>query len=112
MRRPGPRLWRYAAAQRTGEIGVRLALGARPLEMLTMVWLDGLRLGGAGLALGLVGALVLGRSTSGLLYQVSMADRATYGTTFGVMLAITLIACYLLARRAMQTDASVALRHE
>jgi len=102
----------YSAAQRTGEIGVRLALGARPREMFAMVWLDGLRLGGAGLALGLAGALVLGRSMRGLLYQVSMVDPATYATTLGLMLAITLVACYLPARRAMQTDASVALRHE
>jgi putative ABC transport system permease protein len=102
----------YSAAQRTTEVGVRLALGARPLEMLTMVLLDGLRLGGAGLALGLAGALLLGRSMSALLYRVSMVDPLTYGATFAMMLAITLVACYLPARRAMQTDASVALRHE
>jgi putative ABC transport system permease protein len=105
-------LMSYSAAQRTTEIGVRLALGAQPLAMFGMVWLHGLRLSAIGLALGLLGALVAGRALETLLYQVPLSDPVTYAVVFGVMLTVTVVACYVPARRAMRTDASVALRHD
>ena len=102
----------YSAAQRTGEIGVRLALGAQPLAMFAMIWLQGLRLGALGLGIGLLGALLVGRTLGALLYQVSLADPLTYAVVVGLLLIVTVVACYIPARRAMRTDASVALRHE
>jgi putative ABC transport system permease protein len=105
-------LMSYAAAQRTPEIGVRLALGARPVAMFMLVWLQGLKLGVAGLVLGAAGALMAGRWLTTLLYQVSPIDPLTYGAVIGVMAAVTVAACYFPARRAMRTDAAVVLRHE
>jgi putative ABC transport system permease protein len=102
----------YAAAQRTPEISVRLALGARPGAMFMLVWLQGLRLAALGLALGLAGAIAAGRSISALLYEVSPFDPITYGRVFAIMIAVTIVACYIPARRAMRTDAAVVLRHE
>ncbi len=102
----------YAAARRTPEIGVRLALGARPVAMFMLVWLHGLRLAALGLALGLAGALLAGRAVTTLLYEVSPIDPATYGVVFGIMTLVTIVACYVPARRAMRTDAAVVLRHQ
>jgi putative ABC transport system permease protein len=102
----------YAAAQRTPEIGVRLALGARPAAMFMMVWWQGLRLAAVGLALGVAGALASGGSIGALLYEVSPFDPATYGGVVAIMVAVTIAACYIPARRAMRTDAAVVLRHE
>ncbi|HEX4915451.1 MAG TPA: FtsX-like permease family protein, partial [Vicinamibacterales bacterium] len=102
----------YAAAQRTPEIGIRLALGARPAAMFLLVWLQGLRLAAAGLALGIAGALVAGRGVNALLYEVSSADPATYAVVLAIMAAVTVTACYVPARRAMRTDAATVLRHE
>jgi putative ABC transport system permease protein len=102
----------YAAAQRTPEISVRLALGARPGAMFMMVWLQGLRLAAVGLALGLVGAIAAGRSIGALLYEVSPFDPSTYGSVLAIMVAVAIVACYVPARRAMRTDAAVVLRHE
>ena len=101
-----------AAAQRTSEIGIRLALGARPVAMFMLVWVQGLRLGALGLGIGLAGAVAAGQAVSALLYQVSPIDAVTYGVVFGIMVAVTVAACYIPARRAMRTEASVVLRHE
>ncbi len=105
-------LMSYSAAQRTGEIGIRLALGARPIAMFSLIWTQGLRLAGMGLGLGLVGAVMAAQGLSVLLYQVSPLDPLTFGIVIGMMLAVTFAACVIPARRAMRTDASVVLRHE
>jgi putative ABC transport system permease protein len=102
----------YAAAQRTPEIGVRLALGARPGAMFMLVLLQGLRLAALGLALGFAGALIAGRAVNAMLYEVSPSDPATYVLVFGIMAAVTIVACYIPARRAMRTDPAMVLRHE
>jgi putative ABC transport system permease protein len=102
----------YSAAQRTGEIGVRLALGARPIAMFSLVWLHGLRLSALGIALGLVVAALLARGLGVLLYDVSAFDPPTYAVVLAVMLGVTLMACYVPARRAMQVEPSSVLRHE
>jgi putative ABC transport system permease protein len=102
----------YAVAQRRHEIGIRMALGAQPGEVLRMVLRQGLYLAGAGIAVGLLGALGLSRLIAGLLFQVSAHDAFTF--TFGafVLAAIALLACWIPARRATRVDPVVALRYE
>ena len=102
----------YSTAQRTGEIALRLALGAHPRDMLKLVWRHGLTLTIVGLTLGSAAALAAGRALTALLYEVSALDPATYLTGLAVMLAVALVACYLPARRAMHTDPVLALRQE
>jgi len=102
----------YSTAQRTGEIGLRMALGARPRDILKLALAQGLRLSLIGLGLGLAGAMVVTRFLSGVLYQVSPTDPATFAVIVFLLAAVTLVACYLPARRAMQVDPLVALRRE
>lgn len=102
----------FAVAQRTQEIGVRLALGARPANVLSAVMAQGLKLYFLGLAIGLTAALVLSRLLTRLLFGVSAADPLSYTCVTFVMAAVTLLACYLPARRAMRFDPIAALRYE
>jgi ABC-type antimicrobial peptide transport system permease subunit len=102
----------YAVAQRTRELSVRLALGARPQALLRMVLREAMALGLAGAALGLLGALLLSRSLATLLYSVSPSDPVTLAATAAVLVATTLVAGYLPARRATRVDPVVALRAE
>ncbi len=102
----------YAVAQRTRELSVRLALGARPQSLLRMVLREAMALGLAGAALGLLGALVVSRSLEALLYSVSPSDPVTLSVTALVLVATTLLAGYLPARRATRVDPVVALRSE
>jgi ABC-type antimicrobial peptide transport system permease subunit len=102
----------YAVAQRTREIGVRMALGARPLEVTRMIVIRGLRLAVLGLAAGVSLALVLGRLLETLLYGVRPAAPAVYAVTAGALLVIALLACIIPAQRAARVDPVVALRNE
>ena len=102
----------YAVAQRTREIGVRMALGARPLDVTRMVVIRGLRLALLGLAAGLGLALVLGRLLETLLYGVSPAAPVVYAATAASLLLIALLACVIPAQRAARVDPVVALRNE
>jgi predicted lysophospholipase L1 biosynthesis ABC-type transport system permease subunit len=105
----------YAVSQRTQEIGIRMALGARVQDVLTMVLRQGLRFILTGLALGLLGGLVLGRvlaSMPQMLYGVSPADPATFLAVAFLLTTAALAACYLPARRAARIDPMVALRYE
>jgi putative ABC transport system permease protein len=102
----------YSAAQRTSEIGIRLALGARPMAMFTLVWLHGVRLGAVGLGIGIVAAALAGQGLSVLLYQVSPLDPLTFGVVLGIVLTVTIVACYVPARRAMRVEPSIVLRHQ
>jgi predicted permease len=102
----------YAVAQRTRELAVRVALGARREELLRMVLGEALLLGAVGVAVGLAGALLLSRVLSGMLYSLSPRDPVTLGAVALLLLATTLLAGYLPARRATRVDPVIALRAE
>jgi predicted permease len=100
----------YATAQRTYEIGVRVAVGATRREILGLVMGQSLRLVLVGLALGVGGALLLGRTLSGFLYGVSASDPTTFGVVALLLVTTALLAGYLPGRRAAATDPVRALR--
>jgi ABC-type lipoprotein release transport system permease subunit len=100
----------YAVAQRTRELAVRMALGARQQELRRMVLREAAGLGAIGLALGLGGALLLSRALTTLLYSISPHDPLTLAGVGLLLLATTLVAGYLPARRATRIDPVVALR--
>lgn len=101
----------YSASQKTHEIGIRMALGAQPAQILGMVLGQGMLIVGIGLALGLAAALAAGRMVGGFL-AVSATDPLTYVTVTLVLTIVALTACYIPARRAMRVDPMVALRYE
>ena len=100
----------YFAAQRSQEIGVRMALGARRADVLALVLGRGARLALLGVLLGLAGAAALSRSLSGLLFEVSPTDPAVFALAAAVLGGAAIVASYLPARRAAHTDPGVALR--
>ena len=102
----------YAVSQRTQEFGVRIALGATPGAILRLVMTRGLLLAGAGVALGIGGALAMTRLMTGFLYGVSPMDLGTFVGVPMVLGAIALLACYVPARRATKVDPIVTLRSE
>ncbi|NDQ55959.1 MAG: ABC transporter permease [Acidipila sp.] len=102
----------YSVSQRTQEIGIRMALGAKSESVLRLVLGEGLKLATTGLALGLVGSLALTRLIASQLHGVRAADPATFIGVALLLAATALAACYVPARRAMRVDPMVALRHE
>jgi putative ABC transport system permease protein len=102
----------YAVELRTKEIGLRIALGARPANVCRMILADGLRLVGGGAVLGLVGAIVLTKLLSSLLYGVTTTDPITFCGVMALLGAAALIACYVPARRAMTVDPIAALHRD
>jgi putative ABC transport system permease protein len=102
----------FFVAQHTQEIGVRLALGARPRSILALVLGKGMRLALAGLGLGLCGALLLTRLIESQLFGVSASDPFTYAGLALLLALVALLACYLPARKATKVDPMVALRYE
>jgi predicted permease len=100
----------YAVAQRTKEFGVRMALGARPSDVLKLVFGQGTRLAVIGLGLGAVGALTLTKFMSSMLYGVKPNDPIAYGCVAGVLAVVAALACLLPARHATKVDPMVALR--
>jgi len=105
-------LMAYAVAQRTREMGIRMALGARPRDVLALVIRQGMRLAAIGIVLGLAGSFAATRVLTSLLYGVTPTDPVTL-TSVAILLAlVALLACWLPARRATRVDPTVALRVE
>lgn len=108
----------YAVAQRTNEIGIRMALGASSADVLRMILKQGMALALAGVALGLAGAYVLTKylesamNFSRMLYGIKPTDPLTYGGLAALLIVVALLACYIPARRATRVDPMIALRHE
>jgi predicted lysophospholipase L1 biosynthesis ABC-type transport system permease subunit len=102
----------FSVAQRTQEFGVRVALGARPEDVLRMVLSQGAALFVTGAGIGLVAALALSRALEHWLYGVSANDPWSFVSITMLLAAVTLLACYIPARRAMRVDPLTALRYE
>ncbi|MFZ0083846.1 MAG: ABC transporter permease [Candidatus Acidiferrales bacterium] len=102
----------YSVAQRTHEIGVRMALGAQRADVLRMVLGQGGKIALAGIVIGMIAAFGLTRLMSGLLFSVSSADPATFAAVSALLVLVAIFACYIPARRAMRVDPIVALRYE
>ncbi|HLE64287.1 MAG TPA: FtsX-like permease family protein, partial [Pyrinomonadaceae bacterium] len=102
----------YSVAQRTQEIGVRMALGAQRLHVLRLVFGQGLLLLVIGAVVGLGGAFALTRFMRTLLFEITATDPLTYTAVLGLLTLVALLACYVPARRATKVDPLVALRYE
>jgi len=102
----------YTVSRRTREIGIRMALGANAGDMLRGILREGLMVTSIGAGIGLLLSLAVGKVLSSLLYKVSSADPLVFSSAVMLLVAISLLACYLPARRAARIDPTVALRYE
>jgi putative ABC transport system permease protein len=101
-----------SVTERTREIGVRLALGASRGDILALVVRQGMTLTGLGVVIGLSGALVASQAIVTMLFGISRLDPITYLSVIGLVMGVSVIACWVPARRATKVDPLVALRYE
>jgi predicted permease len=102
----------YSVSRRTREIGVRIAVGARPHDVVTMILEQGMRTILIGLGIGLAGSLALTRMMGSMLFGVTAADPLTFAAVVLLLTGTALLACYIPARRAAKVDPMIALRYE
>jgi ABC-type antimicrobial peptide transport system permease subunit len=102
----------YTVAERTNELGIRMALGARQSDVLRLILRNGMQWALLGLGIGLAGALGLTRVMKGFLFGVSATDPLTFTLIAALLLFVATLACYLPARRATKVDPLIALRYE
>jgi predicted permease len=102
----------FAVTQRTQEIGIRMALGAQPANVVRMVLGEGVRTMFIGIAIGLISALALARAVAHLLYGIAPSDPLTFIVVPVILAAVGLLACWIPARRATRVDPLIALRYE
>jgi putative ABC transport system permease protein len=102
----------YSVTLRTREIGLRMALGAQPGQVLMLILKQGLLLTLIGIGIGLAGALALTRIMSSLLFGVNATDPVTFTALVLLLTVVSLLACYIPARRATKVDPLIALRYE
>jgi ABC-type antimicrobial peptide transport system permease subunit len=102
----------YTVARRTREIGIRMALGANATDTLRLVVREGVLLTAIGAAAGLSLSFLLGKVLAGMLYEVSGSDPVVFLAAPAVLSAVSLLACYVPARRAASVDPMIALRYE
>ena len=100
----------YAVSQRMREMGVRMALGAQHIDVTRLVVGDGIRVTLIGVAIGLVGAVLVSRALAAWLFIVSPTDPLTYGVITALLVVVSVLACYVPARRAARTDPMVTLK--
>jgi putative ABC transport system permease protein len=102
----------YAVTQRTSEIGIRMAMGARRSNVVALVVRQGAVLAAIGIGFGLAGAYAVGRVMQTLLYEVSSTDAVTFAAASAILLGVALAACLMPALHASRIDPMLALRHE
>jgi len=102
----------FLVSRRAREMGVRMALGAQRSDVLLLIMKEGAKLSLAGIGLGLLGAFFLAKLLASQLYGVSVIDSVTYASVAVLVAIVTMLACYIPARRAARVDPLVALRYE
>ncbi len=102
----------YSVTQRTHEIGIRMAIGARPLDVFKMILGHGMKLALIGVAVGLAGAFALTRLMASMLFGVEPTDATTFGAISVLLIGVALLACYLPGRRATKVEPTISLRYE
>ena len=102
----------YSVTQRTHEIGIRMAIGARPRDVFRMVLGQGMKLALIGVGLGLILAFAVTRFMATMLFGVAPTDATTFGAITAILIGVALLACYLPGRRATRVEPTISLRYE